>query len=316
MKHRNALFHTLTQIEKQKEIDVQKEVELKTLEEALELERKAQKEAAVQGLRPYTIKAIEFDWIFDKNYGKKFLSALSKTEHTKIFELQIISDIVLYMWGYYRTQIIFQLLFPFIVYFAVFIMYASWISNRKSIENGSMGDTYYTINFIFLMFIIVMLIWNGYFNIRKLIYYKHKFFKSFWNWVDIGSFVLNLIVIIMDLKDKSYSKIVPVLSLATLLMYVKLIYFGRISRKTAWMVRMIYSVTIDIRYYLFIFVIMVLGFSNSFYIINKNGDHINGYNSDGFYGYTGNNKIFTHGDTFGFAIVYAYKAALGMSYFV
>lgn len=72
----------------------------------------------------------------------------------------------------------------------------------------------------------------------------------------------------------SERNVVPMLAVGVLLMWLKLIYFGRMFLSTAWMVRMIYSVTSGLGNFILIFAIMVIGFANTFIIVARVSDPI------------------------------------------
>jgi heme/copper-type cytochrome/quinol oxidase subunit 4 len=90
-----------------------------------------------------------------------------------------------------------------------------------------------------------------------------------WNIINISSLILNAFVVIADLSGLKERNLVPCLAIATLLMWFRLFYFGRMSSRTAGMVRMIYSVFTKIGNFLIILLIMVLGFANIFFIMSR-----------------------------------------------
>lgn len=55
-------------------------------------------------------------------------------------------------------------------------------------------------------------------------------------------------------------------------MWLKLCYFGRMSFRTAWLVRMIMAVTTGMTYFILIFAISIFGFANSFLILSRMRD--------------------------------------------
>lgn len=81
------------------------------------------------------------------------------------------------------------------------------------------------------------------------------------------SLILNFIVI---LNNWSKTPIKPLTTLATIslmIMWIKVFYFLRLFSTTAYLMRMIIEVTIDARYFLFMFVFAITAFSNSFFIL-------------------------------------------------
>lgn len=102
-----------------------------------------------------------------------------------------------------------------------------------------------------------------------MIYYKSKYFMSFWNLIDISSLILNMFCVISDLAGLNVTKHIPVLACSVLIMWLKLVYFGRMFQSTAWMVRMMIGTVVDLKWFIVVFYMMVLGFTNSFYIVSR-----------------------------------------------
>jgi hypothetical protein len=80
------------------------------------------------------VRAIEFDWLFSKD-GATFLSHISKSDSIELFSLEIIRIIIRFFWGYYVNRIIIASLIPFLFYFVIFIVYASYISFEDDLKD-------------------------------------------------------------------------------------------------------------------------------------------------------------------------------------
>ena len=182
----------------------------------------------------------------------------------------------------------FNILLPFLVYFISFLIYATYIYHEKEEENNK-KDAWYSINTILIVIILICIIYNLLFELRKLLFYRSKYFRSYWNAINFVSIILNTFVLISDLGELSKDIVIQFLAVAVLLMWLKLLYFGRMFFSTAWMVRMIGSVTRDMIPFLIIFSISVISFANAYHIISRNGTPS------------------VSGDNFFEAIVYSYK---------
>ena len=216
----------------------------------------------------WIVEAVEFDWIFDDDYGKKFLVALAYIDDIEIFSVDIIRNIVMFMWGYYRKAIALWIMIPFFLYFVTYIVYATWIKRGKD-EGGEMWRNYGTIDLVFCIVLLIFIAYFIFIEIKQMIYYKIKYFTDFWNIIDICSLALNLFCIISDLAELNSTKHIPVLACSVLLMWLKLVYFGRMFLSTAWMVRMIIGTVIDLKWFIVVFYMMIAGFSNVFFILSK-----------------------------------------------
>lgn len=233
-------------------------------------EREKQREAHKRGLKKYEVTAIEFDWLFNEEHGRDFLVHLTRTDSIEIFSIDLINKIVLFLWIFYRRAIFFKILVPFLIYFVVFLAYATWIHYEK-VQEGEDEGIFFTLNVIMIAIIIFFIVYNVYFEIRKLLFYQTEYFLSFWNYINVFSIVMNFFVVLSDLGYMDNDVVAPFLALAVLFMWIKLIYFGRMFFSTAWMVRMINSVTKDMRYFLIIFAISVVAFANAYEILSRNG---------------------------------------------
>ena len=116
-----------------------KKIEEEKLEAELGLlkkKQKKQKEAGKFGLTRCNVQAVEFDWIFDDRYGRKFLVSLANTKDIDIFSVPIIKNIIMFMWRFYRIAIVTSVMIPFIFYFIVYIIYATLIIKGKNDFNS------------------------------------------------------------------------------------------------------------------------------------------------------------------------------------
>ena len=87
-----------------------------------------------ENLKRVSLKAIEFDWLLNTHYGAEFLNELSVTSNINIFALDIIKDIIYFQWNYVKAAIIKYLMIPYIIYFVMFWVYATYIAKNKVFE--------------------------------------------------------------------------------------------------------------------------------------------------------------------------------------
>jgi hypothetical protein len=252
-----------------------------------EKRKQAQYERTKQTLQKYDVQAIEFSWLFNHAHRKNFLKALTNTKDIEIFSLDIVKNILMFLWGYYRGVIFGIILIPFLIYFLTFILYASYINRRKEDETNKDGD-YHRANDALIIIIFIGIIMSFILEVSKIIYSYKSYLMSFWNIISLISLVLNFFVVTADLSGMGERTLLPPMAIAVLLMWIRFFYFGRVFLSTAWMVRMIYSVIKEIGYFLLIFFLMVIGFANVFFIIQR----------------IENNNF--AGDTFWKAITYSY----------
>lgn len=93
----------------------------------------------------------------------------------------------------------------------------------------------------------------------------------FWNILNLVSFAVNIAFIICDQCWVDIYYIRPLGSLAVWIMWLKLFYFLRLFRVTAPIVRKITQIFLDMSIFSFVFLLALLGFANTFYLLARDG---------------------------------------------
>lgn len=96
-----------------------------------------------------------------------------------------------------------------------------------------------------------------------------QFFLSIWNYIDIVPLVLVICSIVVSDVARDQSITFSLNAISSFFLWLKLMYFFRISRKTGHLVKMIVEVVYDIRFFLSLLFFAMLAFSGSFYILSK-----------------------------------------------
>ncbi len=105
-----------------------------------------------------------------------------------------------------------------------------------------------------------------------------SYFKSFWNFIDIIPIIgIYAIAFISLLETVIYAGMVEeridetnqriVISIVTLFMWLKFLYFFRIFDQTSYLIRIVVEVVIDMRHFLLVLLFMIIGFGNSFLVL-------------------------------------------------
>lgn len=226
-------------------------------------------------LKRVSIKGIEFDWIFNTPEGDEFLKNLSETSNINIFGQDIIRDIVLFQWSYFKQAIIYKLLVPYMIYFIIFCLYATWILYEQNLEKDDSGP-YHIVAYILGAIILIFNFFWGYVEITQMFFHKMEYIKSFWNMLDLSSVILNSTVVILEFAEADYEDINRVSSISVLILYFKLFYFLRIFSATAYLVRMIIEIVLDMKFFVSVLMIATIAFANSFYILGRNSSAADG----------------------------------------
>jgi len=129
--------------------EVVKEVVKVKLKEELMIER-------IQKSQHFTsIKAIEFDWIFNREQGSAFVKTLTRSRNVDLFSIPLIQNCIQFLWDRFRTAIFLYLFFPFLLYLALFILYATWVQHRSKQEGSDSKSDFETANIAMVIGILV-----------------------------------------------------------------------------------------------------------------------------------------------------------------
>lgn len=222
-------------------------------------------------LKRVSVKAIEFDWIFDGYPAHQFLKDLSDTDNINVYGLNIIRDIVLFLWKYFQRAIFWKLFVPYLVYFFIFCFYTTWLLERQFKEDkdhGAFDVTVWTLGAVILCFNIF---W-AYVETRQMLLHKLEYFTYFWNLLDLFSVIMNSTVVIMNYAGASFQDTNRVAAISVLVLYFKLFYFLRIFFSTAYLVRMIIEIMLDMKFFITVLMIACIAFANAFYILGRKSD--------------------------------------------
>ena len=220
------------------------------------------------------IKTIEFDWVFSTDYAGHFMKSIAECSNMELFQLLIVKAIILFLWKFYRRVIIRFVIIPYFVYFVVFLIYSTTTFEDKqdALQNGEYeglsgrGRSNVIIEGLIIIFV-------AYFFILEVIQMVGKrldFWKSIWSYLEIASLALNFSVVILDIIEERAENIRVVMVFAALLMWLKLFYLLRVFFTTAFLVRMITEIVRDMKWFVFLFLLSVGAFANTFYILSFN----------------------------------------------
>ncbi len=127
----------------------------------------------------------------------------------------------------------------------------------------------------------IMLLYFLYFEARQIAYTGVKeYFTDFWNYFDISPVLLVTVVVSTKLSvyyqydiDYSYNNFLYTIhSLASLTMWLKLLFFLRLFESTGHFIRTLIGVFYDMRVFLFILFIFYMGFGEAFLRISEGND--------------------------------------------
>lgn len=103
-----------------------------------------------------------------------------------------------------------------------------------------------------------------------MFFHKKEYIKSFWNVLDLTTVILAPLTVIMDMVPVKPTYVRPFMAICNMIFYLRFFYFLRIFDASAHLVRTIIEITADIRYFLFVFILAIIGFGTSFQILSNN----------------------------------------------
>ena len=240
------------------------------------------------------VLGIEFDWLLKTSEGEEFLQQLSDTDNLGFFEIDLIKQIILFQWKYFLPRIIVFLFVPFIAHFIIFVLYTTWILDKKY-SNFEMWNNWYRAAFGMGIAILVFQLFFIYIEIHQLIFHRLGYFKSFWNMLDISSILLNIAVVVWDFTRWQLNDIIAIAWVAVLVLWFRLFYLLRVFSETAYLISMIQAIIIEMKYFVLALVIAILAFANTFFILGRNSPDGNNFS----------------GNTIWDAFIFSYRMGLG-----
>ena len=228
-----------------------------------------------------SIKAINLECIFAGKNETTFLKELNETKNKNIFGFQIVRDLILYQWKYFKKAIILKIFIPYLLYFLLFCIYTTYILERKYDEDSDEGN-FRLASYVIGAVILVFNVFWAYIEIIQISISKAEYLTSFWNFLDYTSIILNCSVVIMNYSDASFQATNRVAAISVLILYFKLFYFLRIFFSTIYMVRMIIEIISDMKYFVCVLILSAAAFGNAFYILARDSpideDNLSGSN--------------------------------------
>lgn len=232
-------------------------------------------QTSVKSYERVMIKAIELDWIFNTKEGDEFIGNLADTENIKLFGIDIIKDIVLLLWSYFKMQIVVKLLVPYFLYFIIFLVHTTYIIKNEHYESSGESKPYHVAAWVFGSTILLFNVYWGYVELTQVMFHRIGYFKSFWNLLDLSSVIMNSAVVIMEFSNASFANINRVASVSVLILYFKIFYYLRIFFETGYLVRMIIEIVIDMQNFVVVLLMAIMAFANSYYILGRNAADTN-----------------------------------------
>jgi hypothetical protein len=128
---------------------------------------------------------------------------------------------------------------PFVVYLLSFIIYTNLVDDLNNSEASVLSYMLWIVNILVLFAFSAYFIWR---EITQIMISRLSYFKDLWNYVDFTPPLVVMIIAFINIigintKWESVFK-----SIGSLFMWLKMLYFLRIYKKTGYQIRMISKV--------------------------------------------------------------------------
>jgi hypothetical protein len=169
------------------------------------------------------------------------------------------------------------LFMPFVIYLCATVFYTSFLW-QKTVNEKTEN---WLVNFVVEETIVVL---SLYFLGLEMLQIKDdglNYFKTIWNWIDIIPPCIQISIAIfqmngyyLDFNDKTDEghenrrELAIMLSIASLCLWFKFLYFLRIFDGTGFLIRAILAVIVDMKYFLLILLIAMMAFGDSFKVMS------------------------------------------------
>lgn len=211
---------------------------------------------------------------------------LEDTDH-QIFGSEPVRGIINYKYESYGRSLILEDMYHYILLLIIFTTLCIWLGYKDSASPGltrlfSLANISAIVALGFLIRFLkqVNALWfdRGFQGLR---YYM----TDVWKWFEFTSYVLVVVVIpiTIDQRDSDSQLLDGLLATSSVLLWTKLLYYAQAFKSTGPMVVMIKEIAKDIKWFLFVLVILLLGFGVAFFILmsgHRNDDDSNDDDSD------------------------------------
>lgn len=200
--------------------------------------------------------------------NREFLNELTTLDPTNlIFSNEALINLINCKWSAYGWKYFFFEFTFYLFYCVIYILQSSYILPERVINKDN--HDHIVVSYVFDIFCLVYL----FYNICHEIYQIFKlgfvsYINSFWNIVDVILFYLSFAAIILDLvnlsKNDYYLEQLKLLySISMFFCFLRLLSYARGIKGSAFMIRLILQVFIDIKYFVALIIIFIIGLAIS-----------------------------------------------------
>ena len=224
--------------------------------------------------RQVNVKMLSLEWVHADYKGlkdvgfKELILALAQAPSESLFGTELVITLVRHFWNYYYKRIFLACFIPYIIYFLSTIYYVS----THAVEGIDEEDNYALPDEVILRFIIIICV--CYFALLEFV----SMFRDGWqywtdvfNYIDWAAFFLNFYTIHHIVREEGEDRdlIRTLVSILVMLMWIKTFYWLRLFSGTSFYIRLIRETLYDIKYFLVLFLFILMCFGSALTIMNQ-----------------------------------------------
>lgn len=212
----------------------------------------------------------------------------------KIFETDIVQWTVAHKWNAYGYKRCRKEVLEYILLLVIFTIYAMLMSYCGSTFDGKEGYLLF-IPLILAMYMGARNLKQEYVQIRRFKDDAEKefkdpqrgvayYFKSQWNWMELFTYFVLMCPIpvfhfIATASDKGNTTLTALVSVQSIIMWWKLLYFAQAIKRSGYLVVMIREIFRDILVFLILFAMILAGFSIAFFVLFRHDEEQENFGS-------------------------------------
>lgn len=185
------------------------------------------------------------------------------------------------MWRHYQPAILKCIFMPFVIYMSLFVTLCSTNAGSYLSEVGedSSKEKHSSKTLMVVLTVCISILWLFFLalEIGQMCMSRLAYLSDPWNWVDLTSLGLNLSFLIMINVDLftnqqhfSISWVRTCGALCCFVLWIKVFYWMRLFRTAAHFITLIRTTIYDIRVFSIMLLIIIIAFSNIFFVLNNN----------------------------------------------
>ncbi|CEL92871.1 unnamed protein product [Vitrella brassicaformis CCMP3155] len=223
------------------------------------------------GYQHIDIRHFDLPNIMNPTVSGGFLRHLNQASTQDLFRTLTVRAILSFKWQkyggpMYRRRLLLQLLFllVFFIHSCVIVKYMGddW---RETVRSWNPMWGWITAAARLLLIILSLFL-----GLKILLLVRKRHFRAFfsvWTWLDISACVFVMAFIICEYLDCDRSVEAMLSSITAVLLWSKMIYFCRGFEGTGHQIRMIQEVVYDMRHFIAVMLIMIVGFGHAFHVL-------------------------------------------------